>query len=137
MTSRHTPYRLTLLCLALAGLLAGCPKQEEQPQVGGGQGTTEAITLSADHGTLILGGTMELFAIAHVGTGAVRADDSVTWNVDPPGVAKMTEPGVLMGLKAGTTTVTAKRDGVTSNALEIQVLRAPPPESTETEGDEQ
>ncbi|MFA0478606.1 Ig-like domain-containing protein, partial [Vibrio splendidus] len=67
--------------------------------------------------------------------------DSVTWTSDDLSTATVTPTGFLSGVNVGQTTITAIKDGVTSNTVSVEVSAAvitaiavTPPSSTLAKG---
>lgn len=84
--------------------------------------TNVALTATGQQ-PLTLGGTLTLNATCTDQMGGSIAPSSLTYNSSNTNVATI-EGNVLTAVGAGTTTITAVADGVTSNAIEVTVLAA-------------
>lgn len=79
----------------------------------------------ASTSTLAEGNTQSFIAMGHYADGSWRdVSDSVFWISNNVKVATMTFKGLLTGVAAGTTSVTANKDGITSNSVSVEVSSA-------------
>ncbi len=80
---------------------------------------TIAITASAS--SVPIGGTLQVTAVARDAAGTVVSNSGLTWTSSATSVASVSTTGLVTGLAAGTTSITARAGSVTSNALSLTV----------------
>ena len=101
------------LLLAFTGFIAGCGGGG-----GGGGGssppppTLSSVSVSATDSTLVAGLTDQFSATGVYSDGSKQALSSVTWTSSDTNVATIGTNGLVTGLAAGTTTITATSAGV-------------------------
>jgi serine/threonine-protein kinase len=83
-----------------------------------------SLTLSPPGGSLIEGDSVRLEATAHDALGALVEERVVLWSSSDPGIAKVSESGVLVAVAPGSVTVRANCEGTIATTT-LQILRAP------------
>jgi hypothetical protein len=91
--------------------------------------TTVAVTSPAP--SVLIAETLQLAATVRDQNGAVMAGKTVTWNSSNPAVATVSASGLVLGLAAGSVTVTASVDGK-SGSTSVSVVDPGPPVTLET-----
>ncbi|MER2497085.1 Ig-like domain-containing protein [Vibrio neptunius] len=87
--------------------------------------TITDITITPSVVKLAKGHYQPLTAIATYNNGlSSDISDSVNWKPDVATTANVSTSGVLSGVMVGTTTVTAMKEGVTSNSVDVEVTNA-------------
>ncbi|HET7553397.1 MAG TPA: Ig-like domain-containing protein [Gemmatimonadaceae bacterium] len=90
------------------------------------------ISVTPSAASVVAGKTVSLVVSVADTSGKKIASPSVTWSSDKPGVATVSQAGVVTGVAAGTAKITASSAGVSASAT-ITVNPAPtPPPSQET-----
>ncbi|MFM5404513.1 Ig-like domain-containing protein [Aeromonas veronii] len=75
--------------------------------------------------SLAKGNSQPFIAIGHHTDGStLDISDSVTWSLSDESVATISDDGLLTGVSAGTITVTATKDNITSNQVEVTITDA-------------
>ncbi|WP_421320182.1 Ig-like domain-containing protein [Aeromonas veronii] len=75
--------------------------------------------------SLAKGNSQRFIAIGHHTDGStLDISDSVTWSLSDESVATISDDGLLTGVSAGTITVTATKDNITSNQVEVTITDA-------------
>ncbi|WFO49867.1 Ig-like domain-containing protein [Aeromonas veronii] len=75
--------------------------------------------------SLAKGNSQPFIAIGHHTDGsALDISDSVTWSLSDKSLATISGDGLLNGVSAGTITVTATKDNITSNQVEVTITDA-------------
>ncbi|MGN5073609.1 Ig-like domain-containing protein [Aeromonas veronii] len=75
--------------------------------------------------SLAKGNSQPFIAIGYYTDGsALDVSDSVTWSLSDESVATISGDGLLTGVSAGTITVTATKDNITSNQVEVTITDA-------------
>ncbi len=74
---------------------------------------------------LNLGGTQQLSAIANYSDGSAQACSATSWSSSTPANASVTAGGLVTGVQAGTSAVTAICSGTTSSQSIIQIVSTP------------
>jgi hypothetical protein len=81
-----------------------------------------SIAVTPPSSTIAIGDGVQLHAVGTLTNGQTNdITDSVTWNATPAGIVTITSTGMAIGTGLGTATVTAERDGITSNGVSITV----------------
>jgi len=84
-----------------------------------------AISVTPPSVSVVEGQRRQLLATATYSDGnSSDVSDSVTWTSDEPQTVTVTPTGVLAGNAVANTTVTAFKDGVTSNTVDVEVTNA-------------
>ena len=84
-----------------------------------------SITVTPSAVSVVAGQRQQLLATATYSDGTSSdVSDSVTWTSDEPQTATVTPTGVLSGNAVANTTVTAFKDGVTSNTVNVEISAA-------------
>ncbi|WP_138974728.1 hypothetical protein [Photobacterium damselae] len=129
---------LTLLALPLLVLLSGCNsenafsdgKEPSMPEV-----KLERIDIVASpittsgvsELTLVVDSKQPFEAIGHYSDGSSRPLTDLTvndWHTSDSKVGRFDEPGVFTATNEGMTTLTATKDGITSNTVDVNVSAA-------------
>ena len=122
---RETGARLrSAVAVALAAVLvAACGGSDdgEPPDAGPDAPRVASITVSPPDPQVGVGLSQALSAQARDQYGAVMADVDFTWQTTDAAVA-VVDQGVVTGVAAGSATITAASDGVTSNAAVLSVV---------------
>lgn len=79
------------------------------------------ITITASASSLTIGGTLQVTAVARDAAGSVVSNAGFTWTSSATGVASVGATGLVTGIAAGTTIITARAGAVISNALSLTV----------------
>ncbi len=109
-----------LLCgSALLLTLSGCGGGSS----GGGSATVSAIAITPTSASVAPGGTQQFTAVAKSASGVTISGVSFTWSSSNTGVATINSSGLATGVAAGTTNITAKASGITSNAAVLTVTQ--------------
>ncbi|CAH8186231.1 conserved hypothetical protein [Vibrio aestuarianus] len=77
--------------------------------------------------TLAVGNKQPFEAVGHYSDGSSRALSDLTvgdWHTSDRNVGHFDEPGVFIGAEVGSTTVTATKDDITSNTVNVEVTAA-------------
>lgn len=80
-----------------------------------------SINITVDKTTIPAGGTATFTATGKDQLGGPIATGDLTWESSTPAVGTV-DAGVLTGVAAGTTTVTAKKDLIVSNGVDVEVV---------------
>jgi hypothetical protein len=84
-----------------------------------------AIQVTPSPVDIAKGQSQQLVAMAtYNNTAPSDISSSVTWTLDDTNTATVSEAGVLSGVEMGSTTLTAAKDGVTSNTVDVNVSAA-------------
>jgi hypothetical protein len=83
-----------------------------------------SVIVNPNAATLTLSGTVSLTAVTLDATGNELIDREVSWSSSNPGVASVSETGLVTGLADGTSTISATAEGRTGTAV-ITVVGAP------------
>ncbi|TNI12503.1 Ig-like domain-containing protein, partial [Aeromonas veronii] len=87
--------------------------------------TSPILTRGISSLSLAKGNSQPFIAIGHHTDGSVLdISDSVTWSLSDESVATISGDGLLTGVSAGTITVTATKDNITSNQVEVTITDA-------------
>ena len=87
---------------------------------------TVTVEPSSDQ-ELTVGDTIRFTATALTADGSRRDDVEVAWTSSNLDVATVNTSGIVMGVGAGTTEITAVADGVASSSVTVSVIESPPP----------
>lgn len=117
-SSKALPRFLLLVLLACGG------DAGTGPTGGGGSGPASIVTVTPASASIPEGGSVQLTATAEDAQGQT-VSTTFTWTSQNTTVASVTGSGLVTGIDAGETTVTAEADGVTGTAA-ITVEAAPP-----------
>lgn len=74
-------------------------------------GEVARVTITPATGTLEVGATSQLSAVAYDGSGAVLPGKSIAWSSSAGTVASVTSTGLVTGVSQGSATITATADG--------------------------
>ncbi len=88
---------------------------------------TTALKLESDAKAVIVGGRQQLRVLAVTDGGTIDRTKDCQYHSSDEKVADLLPGGIVRGKWSGKVTITATLDGVRSDALELQVLHAPPP----------
>ncbi len=105
----HRPLTLAfgLILVACGGGGGSSPSPAPTPTV-----TLQSIALAPSGPTLNIGGSVDLTANASYSDGSTApVDNSAVWTSSNPAVASVSAMGVVTGLAAGSTTISASKDG--------------------------
>ena len=92
-----------------------------------GPGPVASVTVSPASASIAVGATQAFSAVLKDANGNV-VTGAVTWSSSAPTIAGISLTGVVTGLVAGTTTITATSSGVSGTAgLTVTVVPPPPP----------
>ena len=80
-----------------------------------------SINITVDKSTIPAGGTATFTATGKDQLGGIIATGDLTWESSTPAVGTV-DAGVLTGVAAGTTTVTAKKGLIVSNGVDVEVV---------------
>ena len=83
-----------------------------------------AVLVSPDSAVVQAGNTTAFTAVTRDSIGGVLTGRVVTWSTGSPAIASVNGSGVVTGVAAGTTTVTATSEGVSDNAT-VRVTSVP------------
>jgi hypothetical protein len=84
-----------------------------------------SVTVMPSVSSIEIGQTRSYTAVVKDGNGNILNGTTVVWASSHSGVATIDRNGVARGLSAGTTTITASRNGVTSQLVNLSVTTAP------------
>lgn len=112
--------RLTAVLVASAAVALSCT--DHLTEIGPEE--LVGVAMSADSLGLPIGRTLRLQAFPLDESGAFRADKRTTWSSSQPGVATVSDSGVVTGVAAGTAIITAAVDGF-EGRTRIDVAPAP------------
>lgn len=115
MKKRHS-----LNAVLLTAVLSACTTGGPAPSA-----TIKTIELSAASASLAVGQTTTLTAVARSAQGEIVPGTDFAWKSSSATVASVAG-GVVKGLTAGDTQITASANGVTSNAANVTVTNAQP-----------
>lgn len=90
------------------------------------------VSISPASPTVQVGGTSQLSATTRDSSGATLSGRTVSWNSSNTGVATVSSSGLLAGVTAGSATITATSEGISSSITATVTTTAPPPVSTVT-----
>ncbi|MBD1574844.1 hypothetical protein HC725_16510, partial [Vibrio sp. S17_S38] len=114
-----------IVVFPLLTLLTGCNSEgafssQPQPPI---DATVIEITVTPSPISVLEGRTQQLVAVAKYDDGAERdVSDSVTWEiVGDPTIASISVSGLVTGNTKGATELTASKDGITSNTVNVNV----------------
>jgi hypothetical protein len=105
MSARFT---WTLLALPLLGALS-CGSESTSA---GDVLVVAALEISPPELTLVAGSTGQLNATPRTSSGITVPNRPVSWSSDDPGIASVSNAGVVSGVASGTTRINAQVDGV-------------------------
>ncbi|MGR5390982.1 Ig-like domain-containing protein, partial [Vibrio crassostreae] len=84
-----------------------------------------AISVTPPSVSVVEGQRQQLLATATYSDGTSSdVSDSVTWTSDDLSTATVTPTGFMSGVNVGQTTITATKDGVTSNTVNVEISAA-------------
>jgi plastocyanin len=121
----------TLIALAVTTILAACGGGGAAPVTGGGPGGTDgtlaSFSISHPEGAVTVGDTMIMQVVAKNVTGQPLTGGQPQFTSSDPTVATVDAAGVVRGLKAGPSTITASltMGGVTKTATYVVAVLAP------------
>ena len=119
--------RRLLLNMALL-ILTGCSCTSKDDAKAGGQAEPAvSLKLESDAKVVIVGGRQQLRVLAVTDGGTIDRSKGCQYRSSNENVADVLPGGIVRGKWSGKVTITATLNGVRSNALELQVLHAPPP----------
>ena len=125
---RTLPRGMALATIAIGAVLAGC---------GGGDGATgpgqrpDRIAITEVRSPLFVGQSVQLDARALDASGAEIAAGDAEWTSGTPAVAEVTPAGLLTGVSAGTSVLTARING-RGGTVTVTVENLPPALTTVT-----
>lgn len=110
----------------LSSLVAACGDDlHKDSTVADPDVTLESITVSAPANTLAVGAAQQYSASGVFSDGSTQPLTEVSWDSSSPAVASISSSGLASALAAGTTTISAAKDGKTGTAL-LTVNPGPP-----------
>lgn len=86
-----------------------------------------SITVTPGTATIADGGAAQFVATLRDGSGAVLTGRTVTWVSSNPTIATVAASGRVLGISAGTATITATSEGISGTATVTVQVNAPPP----------
>ena len=86
--------------------------------------TITAVTLTPAAGAMVIGNTQQLLATATYSDASTQACVPASWSSSAPGIATVSSSGVVTGVAAGTSNVTAVCGGVTSSQSALTIAAA-------------
>lgn len=91
--------------------------------------TVESVTIVPDVTSVDVGNTVQLQAVVRGSDGSILTDRVVTWSSNDALIATVNNSGLVNGVSAGTTTITATCEGKTGNSTVTvnDVIPPPPP----------
>ena len=113
---RHVRYLLALL--GLTSVIAGCSSKEAA-----GPPAVAAVSVSPSRPSLDVGDTLRLRATVEDDAGNVVTDRDVLWSTDRPDIAMVSQRGDVIGVSAGTATISATAGGARGSARVTVVAR--------------
>src|SRR5580704_16673856 len=79
--------------------------------------TLKSISLASSSGSIAVGATQQFTATATYSNGSTaNVSSTATWTVAIPAVATINASGMVTGVTAGSTTVTASQNGISGSA---------------------
>jgi hypothetical protein len=107
-----------LACGALLGaLITGCGGGDSNKTVLPRPATVSTVRVTPTAGTVDVGSTLQLAAVALDASGITLAGKTFTWTSVTPGVATVSASGLVTGVTSGSVTMSAVADGVTGSAV--------------------
>ncbi len=85
--------------------------------------TLQSVTLASDKAEVMIGATAQLTLKARFSDGSVVSVTPQSFTAQPANLVQITAAGVLKGLVDGALSVTARFDGMNSNALPLSVYK--------------
>lgn len=95
-----------------------------------------SVTVSPSPASVVVGGTQQLTATTKDALGGTLTGRTVTWSSGTPGVATVSSSGLVTGVAAGTTVITATSEGqsgtstVTVTTAPVATVTLSPPSAT-------
>jgi len=125
---RDFGWRRLMLCALAAGALGACGDDRGGPSDPGG-GTPDppavaAVAVTPQSSDIPVGDTIHLSAEPRDSAGQPLTDRAISWSSSRPGVATVSELGLVHALEPGAATVSADVEGVTGTAA-VTVVHAP------------
>lgn len=118
LPTRRTPHRaVSILLLALASTGGACG---DGPT---GLTVSDVVITSPIGDVMAVGRSVDLHVAAEAASGEAVSGRTFEWRSSDPGVATVTGTGVVQGVAAGSTTLSATSDGVTGS-LSMRVVNA-------------
>ena len=85
------------------------------------EATLSSLSITGSASFVSVGGNISFTAVGKDQFGGLISTEGMTWNSSNTEVGTVTD-GVFTALSAGTTTITAQKDNVTSNSVELTVM---------------
>ena len=85
------------------------------------EATLSSLSITGSASFVSVGGNISFTAVGKDQFGGLISTEDMTWNSSNTEVGTVTD-GVFTALSAGTTTITAQKDNVTSNSVELTVM---------------
>jgi len=122
-TVRQRPVFLALLLSTWIGLLVAC--SGENASTAPRAGVVASVIINPRQANLAIGATLQLTTTVRDEVGNVLTDRAVNWRSSAPGVAKVSETGLVTGVSGCLATITAASEGHRDEAT-ITVAAAAP-----------
>ncbi|HEU4642886.1 MAG TPA: DUF1996 domain-containing protein [Gemmatimonadaceae bacterium] len=132
LSTRQMLSRVVGLALATAGCSAGAAPTSAptDPSVPTQPATVSSLTVSPVRGQVVVGKTLQLAVAAKDSRGVSVSDAPVTWSVDKPSLATVSQTGMVTGVAQGSVTVRVTSGSVSgTSTVDVTPAGTPAPET--------
>jgi Bacterial Ig-like domain (group 2) len=99
--------RRSLAVIAILAFSSACSRGKSDFSTGPGSGTVASVSVTATTNSVFIASTISLTATALNSSGSAVDGQTVTWGSSTPAVATVSAAGVVTGVAAGVTSITA------------------------------
>ena len=130
MSGRNLKVIAAVFALTMVGFLLRCSSDQRTTGLPPIETPVAAIDVSPTNPTVMVGGTMQLTAVARDGAGNSLSGKPITWTSEDSTRVTVSASGMLTGKNAGSTGVVATSEGKSTRIVVNVVTQVPPGTTT-------